>query len=458
VESPATRQLLKKMGRGDFEHLVVASSIIRPAANEYIREFVERLKGKPYTIHPLLRKALRETHGIMVYQEDVSRVAMALAGFSAGEADRLRKAILKKDDDNQMKLLAERFLRGARLRRVTEHDANRIWRMIRSFHEYSFCKAHSASYALLSCKLAYLKRYYTLEFMTSVINNEGGFYSRQTYLNESKRKGIRILCPDINRSEILFTPVGEGTMRAGLGQIRQLEEGFVRRILSARKRGGDFDDLSDFVRRCSPGLEQMRALILSGTLDSLSGGVSRPALFWQFFQIARRGDLFHLPQVPPFIEDYSRDMKLADEVKTLGVLISIHPLDLYRQKIASLDGRASGRLAGEFEEGKTAEAAAAEVEGCPVICSRDLPRFRNRRVCIPGLFVTGKEVRTKGNDRMVFLSFEDSFSVFETVLFPRVFRRVRPILYGTGAFLITGRVDQDQGAFSITVDGLRRVS
>ena len=199
VESPATRQLLQKMRAGDYERLVIASSIIRPAANRWIREFVKRLHGAPYRpLTPRLEKTLEETCGIMVYQEDVSRVVIDAAGFSAGEADQLRKILSKKDRALRLPDFRERFFRGGAERGVPRQDLELVWEMILSFEGYSFCKAHSASYALVSYKLAHLKRCYPLEFFTAVINNGGGFYSRQTYLNEVRRLGFPILAPDVN--------------------------------------------------------------------------------------------------------------------------------------------------------------------------------------------------------------------------------------------------------------------
>ncbi len=206
VESPATRQLLSKMRAGDYENLVIASSIIRPAANKYIRTFVKRLHGAPYQpLHPLVAGTLAETYGIMVYQEDVSRVAIDLAGFPIEEADRLRKILSKKDRELTLPDFRERFFRGARARGCRRGYLGKVWDMILSFDGYSFCKAHSASYAQVSYRVAYLKRFYPLEFIASVINNGGGFYGRQTYLDECRRMGFPILPPDVNTSAWEYT-------------------------------------------------------------------------------------------------------------------------------------------------------------------------------------------------------------------------------------------------------------
>ncbi|NIO09719.1 MAG: DNA polymerase III subunit alpha, partial [Deltaproteobacteria bacterium] len=178
VESPAMRNLQKKARVGDFEHLVIHSSIIRPAANRFITEYVERLHGKPYEpFHPAVRDVLKETYGIMVYQEDVSRVAMALAGFTAEEADDLRKVLTKKRDWGKFAVYRKLFEERAQKRGVTREKLDEIWDMTESFRGYSFCKPHSASFAMVSYKSAYLKAHYPAEFMAAVISNQGGFYT-----------------------------------------------------------------------------------------------------------------------------------------------------------------------------------------------------------------------------------------------------------------------------------------
>jgi error-prone DNA polymerase len=452
VESPATRQLLQKMRAGDYERLVIASSIIRPAANRWIREFVKRLHGAPYRpLTPRLAKTLEETCGIMVYQEDVSRVVIDAAGFSAGEADQLRKILSKKDRELRLPDFRERFFRGGEERGVPRQDLELVWEMILSFEGYSFCKAHSASYALVSYKLAHLKRYYPLEFFTAVINNGGGFYSRQTYVNEVRRLGFPILPPDVNSSALGYTAdfsVRGGALRVGLGQLRDLPQEFLGRLLEDRERRGPFADFQDLLARLDPGLPEVRVLVRSGSLDGLAGGLTRPELLWLYFRhtdrsgrspACRRGQEYLLPlaPVPPAgIGDYPPAVKLHDELATLGLLVSRHPLSLFGVRIR--------RLARGLP---------------PLIDSRALSAHRGRRVTLAGLLVTGKEVLTSRREPMVFVSFEDEHSVFETVFFPQAFREFYPRLDGGGVFLVSGRVMEEQGALSLHAEkvlGLER--
>ena len=464
VESPSTRQLLKRMGRGDYENLVVASSIIRPAANSYIHTWVKRLHGAPYRpLHPLIEQTLAETFGVMVYQEDVSRVAIDLAGFAIEEADRLRKILSKKDRGMRLPDLRERFFRGARARGVPEPTVVKVWDMILSFDGYSFCKAHSASYAQVSFRAAWMKRFYPLELMTAVINNAGGFYGRQTYLDECRRLGIRVLPPDVNASrweyttELTLTPgapgLGDdgrrglpprGGLRVGLGQLKAARQELAKTIVDERERAGSFTGFQDFCARVPCRLEDMRMLIRSGALDSVSDGCTRPQLFFRWLGMRREGGTaaltgglgFSAPAAP-VVGDYPERVKLADEVRTLGLVVSRHPLELFRPRIH-----------------RVARAHGLE----PLVSSVDLPRHVNQVVWAAGILVTAKEVSTRKREPMIFVSFEDELAVFETVLFPDAFARFYPLLDDGWAFLVQGRVEDDLGAFAVTVERLVMIS
>jgi error-prone DNA polymerase len=437
IESPATRQLLKKMGQADYEKLVIASSIIRPAANRYIEQFVRRLHGEPYVpLHAFVEHTLKETLGIMVYQEDVSRVAIAIAGFSPAEADLLRKILSKKYGAPALQSYRERFFAGARARGVDEHTIGNVWDMILSFDGYSFCKAHSASYALVSYRLACLKHYFPLEFMVSVINNGGGFYSRQTYVNHCRRMGYAVLGPDINKSELHYT-IEAGCLRVGLLQLCEIHKDFLKQVLAERREHGQYKNFLEFVRRTRPGIPDIRILIRSGTLDCLKGEFSRPQLFWLYFQRRKYDGLFFTPCAPHFIRDYAKEVKLKDEVETLGLLISEHPLSVFAPRIKAL-----------CESGSFPRR----------ISSREIEGHRGKRVTIPGVVVTGKEVRTKTLRHMMFVSFEDQYSIFETVFFPDVYERYAEALENGGVFLIIGRVEDDLGALSIHVLELRHLT
>ena len=459
VESPATRQLLRKMGRGDYEHLVVASSIIRPAANAYINEYVRRLHGAPYDpVHPSVADTLAETRGIMVYQEDVSRVAIAACGFTPEEADSLRKVLTKKDRETRLNAFRRKFFDKGRGRGLDEGSLTTLWEGVLSFDGYSFCKAHSASYALVSYKLAWLKCRYPLEFLTSVINNGGGFYSRQVYVNAVRRMGFPVLQADVNASSMAYVPRG-GALRVGLGQLRDVPQAYSERILAERAAGGPYADLFDFVYRVRPSMSAMRVLIKSGALDSVAGNYTRPQLFWLFYHLERRfppadprrrlrqtgrdavrdgnylldGELFGLPVAPDFVGDYSESTKILDEAETMDLIVSRHPIEIFTPRIERLVGR--GGLP-------------------PCISSRGMPAWVGRRVCLPGTMVCEKEVRTRKRRAMCFVSFEDAHAVFETVVFPDVYERVGEMLATGYAFVIVGTVEDELGALQVRLEDL----
>ena len=426
VESPATRQLLKKMGRGDFGHLVIASSIIRPAANRYIRLFVARLKGEPYVpLHPCVDGLLRETQGIMVYQEDVARVAIAAAGFSPAEADALRKVLSKKNRELRLPAYRERFAAGAAAGGMPTAVIQRLWEMILSFDGYSFCKAHSASYAMVSYRCAWMKRYYPLEFLTSVINNGGGFYSRQVYVNEIRRRGFELRGPDVNASSWKHRVEGNA-FRFGFCQLRDLSVPFLEGLTAERERYGLFTGFSDFLQRTNPSYAEIRVLIRSGALDSIVSGMTRPEMFWAYFHRDRENVLFAaLPPVPEFIGDYSSMKKVYDETDTLGIVVSCHPLKIFRSQARSESRRL---VRGGLADGSW-------------INSRRISEYIGMEVFIAGILITGKEVKTKKKRYMGFFSFEDPYGVFETVLFPEHYAQLLRVLEFGRAFFVSGRVD-----------------
>jgi DNA-directed DNA polymerase III PolC len=429
IESPATRLLQQKARKGDFEHMVIHSSIIRPAANEFIREYLRRLRGGSWaSVHPRLAEVLEETYGIMVYQEDVSRTAQALAGFSAADADGLRKIMSKKDKGRKLDDFRNRFADGARQRGLGADQIETIWRMMMSFSGYSFCKPHSASYARVSFQAAYLKTHHPAAFMAAVISNQGGFYAAFAYVSEARRSGIEVLPPDVNRSAIQWQ--GQGTaMRVGWISLKQLGVKTRERLIRARARR-PFQRLADLLERVAPEGPEARALVHSGALDRLCPGMGRAAILWEIaaWQKEKRTanrSLFHaLPKTGrPVFPAEDKAVRLRREFSVLGFLCDRHPMTLFKNVIGPLG----------------------------VVKARDLARHAGRRVRVAGLLITGKTVHTKQDDPMQFLTFEDETGLVETVFFPGAYRRFCSILDRSRPFLLTGTVDEDFGAVTLTV-------
>ena len=435
IESPAMRLLQKKAGRGDFEHLVIHSSIIRPAANEYIQKYLERLHGAAWEpIHPLLSDVLEETFGIMVYQEDVSRVASALAGFSPAEADHLRKILSKKDRAHVLRDFYERFQKGAGARGVSEKQIKDIWEMILSFDGYSFCKPHSASYARVSFQAAYLKTHFPAEFMAAVISNQGGFYSAFAYVSEARRLGLTILPPDVNRSEVRWA--GEGkTSRVGFLSVKGLSKDTQERIVHQRQRR-PFQSLNDFLCRVDPHEDEARQLVRCGALDGFSLSSGRAELTWALARrgAARRtksghpslfGDGFREVDIPmPSLPPDDTMTRLRDEFSVLGFLCDRHPMTLFADTV-----KRSGSIPAER-----------------------IQEHIGRRVRIAGWLITGKKVRTRRGEAMEFLTFEDDTGIVETTFFPTTYERFCHLLDWGRPYLLSGKVEENWGAVTLTVE------
>lgn len=429
VESPATRLLLKKLWGGMppvrravadvFEYLVVVSSIIRPAANVFADEFVRRAQGQRYqSLHPLLDEVLAETHGIMVYQEDVMKVAVALGGFTVGDGDQLRKVLSKKHKARRLRDYQVQFYEGATVRGVQQHVIDTIWTMIMSFAGYSFCKPHSASYAQVSFKSAYLRAHYPAEFIAAVVSNQGGYYSAFAYLSEGRRMGLTILPPDINASAWAYSGSGT-TVRVGLMQIKGLQEDLAKRIIAEREQHGPYRSLSDFLNRVKLDYAQAKLLIKAGCLDSVSGELTRPALLWRFFakQAAKP------PNSIPIPTEYSAQKKLHHELTLFGFPLHCHPLDLFREALATT----------------------------PRIRAKDLEQYVGKEVTLIGWLLTEKIVSTKKGEPMEFMTLEDQTGMYDATVFPNTYRKYCHLLAINQAYLVTGLVEEHFSTVTVTV-------
>jgi len=433
IESPAMRQLQKKTNVGDYEHLVIHSSIIRPAANTFINEYVRRLRGEPYvSLHPILDRVLGETYGIMVYQEDVTKVAMEMAGFSPEDGDGLRKTLSKKRNAKKLSAYRDQFVRGALIRKISTGVIGKVWEMILSFGGYSFCKPHSASYALVSFKSAWLRAHYPAEFMAAVISNQGGYYSPFAYLSEARRMGLTVLPPEINASRKAYTGK-EREIRVGLMQLKGLKASALDRLLEEREKGGQYRSFEEFQRRVPLDPSDMRILIKAGCFDSIAGGRSRAELLWQVYAGRKPRAVSTQTTLSLFDEETIRIPQLGDydfrtlllhEVEVLGFPLSVHPLDLYREGLRDLD----------------------------YVPGKEINRHVGKRITMIGWWVTNKLVYTKNEEPMSFISFEDTTALYETIFFPDTFRRFCSEWTQVRPYILRGKVEDDLGAVSLHVE------
>lgn len=439
IESPATRQLLKKMWIGNpraeqcdlFEHLVMASSIIRPAANAFIREFAARMRGKRWQpLHPLMGEVLEETYGIAVYQEHITQLVMALADFTAVDGDQLRKIISKKHKQRRLADYREQFLDGGLRKGIAEDVLLAVWAQILSFAGYSFCKPHSASYALVSCKSAWLKANHPAEFMAAVISNQGGYYTPFAYLSESRRLGLTVLPPDINASALHYTGQGQA-VRVGFMQIQGLTSKATTALLVERERHGAFLNFWDFLDRVKMDAADAMLLVKAGCFDALAGRRKRPELLWTILERKQQGTGEGEGQLFPVAAEplraprpYDRQTVLKQELDTLGMLVSCHPLQLHRETVARLK---------------------------PVRADR-MRQWAGRYVTMIGWWVTGKPVQDKEGRPMEFVTFEDTTALFDTTFFPGAYARFCRKLTRHRPYLLKGRIEEDFGVTTLNVE------
>jgi DNA-directed DNA polymerase III PolC len=437
IESPAMRQLLRKLDCDNYLTLVAASSVIRPGVAEsgMAREYVIRhhSKGKYKVIHPKIDEILKETYGVMVYQEDVIKVAHYFAGLTLAEADMLRRAMAWKFRvDDGFKQMEVKFFANCKSLGYTEEVAGEVWRQMEGFAGFSFCKAHSASYAVESYQSLFLKAYYPMEFMVAVINNFGGYYNTEFYVNEARRAGAHIHPPSVNRSEYLTIIEGIDIF-LGFIHVKSLETTIAERIPEERKLHGNYSSLEDFCERIKPGMEQLFILVKTGALRFI-GKTKKQLLFESLFLYGNKKSplpdrqlLFPEPALTynfPRIEQTPREDALQ-EIALLGF-----PL-CSRFNLLTDDFR------GEIK-------------------AADMVNNIGQRVTMVGYLTNTKSSTTRHGQYMQFGSFiDDENNTFEAVLFPQVYKKF-PLLE-KALYSITGRISEEFGVTSLEVQSLQRL-
>ncbi|RJP72146.1 MAG: hypothetical protein C4539_03980 [Ignavibacteriales bacterium] len=440
IESPGMRSLLKRTDCDTFEMLTAVSSVIRPGVAEsgMMKEFVERHKDpkrRKYIV-PEMEKYLGETYGVMIYQEDVIKVAHHIAGLTLEEADLLRRAMSgKMRSHDAMKKIAERFFSSCKSKGISDSITKELWRQIESFAGYAFCKAHSASFALLSFQVAYIKAHYPAEFMAAVLTNQGGYYSAPVYITETQRLGIKVLLPSINQSEYEYKGHGR-EIRIGLMAVKNLEKNNIDLIVKERENNGRYVSLADFIVRTRLGYEQAATLIKCGAMHCLNK--SGPTLLRQldvFFNSRKLldenyNDLFIGESIKLECEveterEFSIEEKCVYEYDTFGYMVTQHPLQFFRE----------------------------EIDSAGVVKAADMLKYNNRRIKMVGWYMASKRIKTSKGEIMKFLSLEDLTGTFEAVLFPKTYAQYAELTLSMGPFLLEGKVDAANGN-NIIVDTL----
>ncbi|NOY78534.1 MAG: DNA polymerase III subunit alpha, partial [Calditrichaeota bacterium] len=325
LESPAMRGLLKKMQIESLDDIIAAISLIRPGPAEGgMKEvYIRRRAGlEPTTYpHPLLEPILKETYGIILYQEQVLQVAQTIGGLTLGEADVLRKLMTKSRSLETVRHLRDKFLAGARRNGVDVNTARKIFDWLTHFASYGFNKAHSATYGILAYQTAFLKRHFPAEYMAALLNNPGGYYPLFAYVEEARRLGLSILPPDVNRSAETFSLEGNG-IRVGLGNILNLSRRSIGRILSVRK-DKSFQDVIDFLTRSQVNLSEAERLIQCGALAGLD--TSEPRLLATariFFKTKKNAAVTRALSREILLPPYPIRQKVIHELHHLGFSVT----------------------------------------------------------------------------------------------------------------------------------------
>lgn len=437
VESPAMIQLLRKLRTDTFEMLTAASSIIRPgvAQSGMMQAFIERYHdpAKIDPPHPLMAELLHSTFGIMVYQEDVIKVAHLIGGLRLGEADLLRRAMSgKMRSRDAMRALQDTFMSGCATRGIQREVANEIWRQMESFAGYSFCKAHSASYAVLSFQEAWLKAHFPALFLCSVLNNQGGYYRPEVYVQEARQLGLLVLLPSVQQSEVLNTCPDMKTIQLGFLHVKALTQRAAENIIQERERCGPFESMDDCIRRTFLSPADAAQLIKCGAFDSF--GLSRPALLASL-KLSRHHNPNSLQAELAFASDdlsadlqdlrpYSVEQVTQRELEIFSFTVSTHVLDHYSNKLKG------------------------------TIKSTELAQHIGERVVAAGWMIAAKMSRTRTGERMMFVNVDDGQGMIDAVLFPRCFARFGHILHGAGPYKITGRVACEHEVISLIADSV----
>jgi DNA polymerase-3 subunit alpha len=450
-ESHGMRDILRRYQPTRLEDLTALNALYRPGPIQggMIDDFIARKHGKKKVSYdlPALEEILSETWGVILYQEQVMQIANRLAGFSLGDADLLRRAMGKKKPE-EMAAQREKFLTGCAARKVPAKKAEKIFDLMAEFAGYGFNKSHSCAYALLAYQTAWLKTHYPVEFMAAMLTSETGNIEKVVkYINEARSMSITVLPPDVNSSDVDFTPVGD-QIRFGLRAIKNVGENTVKGILAARETLGRFTSFYEFVESVEArqlNKRVLESLIRAGAMDGLSAHraqmiavTDRAVERAQKLQRARDSGQHGLfggsslqaealaPEILPEVEEWPEHEILAAEYATLGFYISGHPLDKYAGRLKDLNATELSSM-----EGKR----------------------NNEDIVVAGIIVQARPMRSRRGARWAILTLQDRTGVIEALVFPEAFQKLEPILNAATPLLVKGRVAvEDVGTRVIVSD------
>ncbi len=456
MESSGMRDVLRRLKPDRFEDLIAVVALYRPGPMDNIPSYIKRKhkEEQPDYLHPRLEGILKETHGIMIYQEQVMQIARELSGYSLGGADLLRRAMGKKIKA-EMDEQRQNFVDGAVQRGVDGSKASEIFDQVAKFAGYGFNKSHAAAYALVAYQTAYLKANYPVEFMAASMTYIMGSTDKlNTYAQELTRIGVKLLLPDINRSEPTFAveegPDGKLAIRYALGAIRNVGMQAMETVVAERVAKGRFRDLGDFARRVDSkavNKRQLEMLAAAGAFDGLNPNraqthkaaeivlkhaqaaandrdTSQVSLFGGDAGGAPRG--LNLPLEP----DWPAMEKLKHEFDAIGFYLSAHPLDAYGQSLARIEVVPSNEIRSRVSSGSA-------------------------RIRLAGIVVSKQERTSAKGNRFAFVQFSDRTGVFEAALFSEILAQKRSLLEPGTPLLVVCDARPDGEGVRLTVNDLQ---
>ena len=451
-ESHGMRDILRRYQPSRIEDLTALNALYRPGPIQggMIDDFINRKQGKTKVTYelPQLKEILEETYGVILYQEQVMQIANCLASFSLGEADILRRAMGKKKKE-EMAAQRAKFLEGCAKNTIPEKKAERIFDLMEEFAGYGFNKSHSCAYALLAYQTAYMKTHYPVEFMAALLTAESGSTDKIVkYINEARGMGISILPPDVNESDLYFTPVGE-SIRFGLAAIKNVGENTAKAIRESRLSKGEFKSLYGFCDRIETRFLNKRvfeSLIKSGAMDSLGARECLLASVDEALAAQQRAariresgqhGLFGAAAAPapvPFelreAAQWSEEERLASEYAMLGFYVSGHPLEKYASRL---------------EEWKTV--SLGEIEG----------QRNGKEITVAALIVGTRPMRSRKGARWAIYTIQDRTGVQELLAFPESFAKTEGTLKPGAPLLLKVRVQVEEAGTRLSLQEARRL-
>ncbi len=417
IESPGMRSTLKEIGCKSIKGVMQALALYRPGPLQggLHQSFIRRYRGLEAVVdlHPALSEILADSYGVILYQEQVLRIAHDIGGLSLSEADILRRAMSHFDPGKEMQTLKEKFILGvAQRHQMSLETAESIWQMMSAFAGYGFPKAHAASYARVAWWSAWCKAHHPAEFLCAVLANWGGYYAQQVYVNEARRKGIPIFGPSLHASEPEFGtrfPQGVPTLYMGFNQIQRLSGKTIERILELRP----FSSFDHFLMQVNPARQELENLIQVGAL-TLFGNI--PTLLHQSESQSNRRQQYSLAlDQKSDLPDWTIQQKIDAQQKLLGINMLCHPLTMVEEQAARL--------------------------GCMSIRSAKSSPAEKIRLAV--MRQTWRRIRSQKKEMMAFVTLEDQTDMQDAVLFPAAYQRCQAVISDDGPFWVEGRFDQD---------------